>query len=114
VTLINGDRLLVGAGPGGAISHELMAGTAWGINAQLVTMALGGTTYVVPADALPYLGRGLSPGPFDIAGLLRDQAGGRLPVEVRYAGRVPSLPGISITSAAPATTRRCRRRCSSS
>ncbi len=56
-------------------------------------MTLGGRTYVVPADALPYLGRGLDPGLFDIASLLRDQAGGRLPVEVRYAGRVPSLPG---------------------
>ena len=99
VTLINGDRLLAGASPGGAISHELIAGTARGINAQFVTMALGGTTYVVPADAVPYLGRGLSPGLFDIASLLHDQPGGRLPVEVRYAGRVPSLPGISITVA---------------
>ena len=105
VTLINGDRLLAGASPGGAISHELIAGTARGINAQLVTMALGGTTYVVPADAVPYLGRGLSPGLFDIASLLHDQPGGRLPVEVRYAGRVPSLPGISITSAAHGTAR---------
>ena len=107
VTLINGDRLLAGASPGGAISHELIAGTARGINAQLVTMALGGTAYVVPADAVPYLGRGLSPGLFDIASLLHDQPGGRLPVEVRYAGRVPSLPGISITSAAHGTARGC-------
>src|SRR5215469_4233936 len=99
VTLINGDRLLAGAGPGGGISHELIAGTARGIGAALATMTLGGRTYVVPADALPYLGRGLDPGLFDIASLLRDQAGGRLPVEVRYAGRVPSLPGISITVA---------------
>ena len=105
VTLINGDRLLAGASPGGAISHELIAGTARGINAQLVSMAHGGTTYVVPADAVPYLGRGLSPGLFDIASLLHDQPGGRLPVEVRYAGRVPSLPGISITSAAQGTAR---------
>src|SRR5215471_8268701 len=99
VTLINGDRLLAGAEPGGGISHELIAGTAGGIGAALVSMTLGGRTYVVPADALPYLGRGLDPGLFDIASLLRDQAGGRLPVEVRYAGRVPSLPGISITVA---------------
>jgi len=99
VTLINGDRLLAGAEPGGGISHELIAGTARGVGAALVSMTLGGRTYVIPADALPYLGRGLDPGLFDIAGLLRDQAGGRLPVEVRYAGRVPSLPGISITVA---------------
>ena len=50
VTLINGDRLLAGAGPGGAISHELMAGTARGINAQLVTLALGGTTSTIWTD----------------------------------------------------------------
>ena len=99
VTLINGDRLLAGAERGGGMSHELIAGTARGIGAALATMTLGGRTYVVPADALPYLGRGLDPGLFDIASLLRDQAGGRLPVEVRYAGRVPSLPGISITVA---------------
>ncbi len=99
VTLINGDQLLAGAERGGGMSHELIAGTARGVGAALATMTLGGRTYVVPADALPYLGRGLDPGLFDIARLLRDQAGGRLPVEVRYAGRVPSLPGISITVA---------------
>ena len=99
VTLINGDQLLAGAGRGGGMSHELIAGTARGIGAALATMTFGGRTYVIPADALPYLGRGLDPGLFDIASLLRDQAGGRLPVEVRYAGRVPSLPGISITVA---------------
>jgi hypothetical protein len=99
VTLINGDQLLAGAERGGGMSHELIAGTARGIGAALATMTLAGRTYVVPADALPYLGRGLDPGLFDIASLLRGQAGGRLPVEVRYAGRVPSLPGISITVA---------------
>jgi hypothetical protein len=99
VTLINGDQLLAGAQRGGGMSHELIAGTARGMGAALATMTLGGRTCVVPADALPYLGRGLDPGLFDIASLLRDQAGGRLPVEVRYAGRVPSLPGISITVA---------------
>jgi hypothetical protein len=99
VTLINGDQLLSGAGRGAGMPHELIAGTARGIGAALATMTLGGRAYVIPADALPYLGRGLDPGLFDIASLLRDQAGGRLPVEVRYAGRVPTLPGISITVA---------------
>src|SRR5215468_12112108 len=99
VTLINGDRLLAGAERGGGMSHQLIAGAARGIGAALASMTLGGRTYVIPADALPYLGRGLDPGLFDIASLMRDQAGGRLPVEVRYAGRVPSLPGISITVA---------------
>src|SRR5690348_9802764 len=56
VTLINGDQLLAGAEPGGGMSHELIAGTARGIGGALTTMTLGGRTYVVPADALPYLG----------------------------------------------------------
>ena len=59
VTLINGDQLLAGAERGGGMTHELIAGTARGIGAALATMTLGGRTYVVPADALPYLGRGL-------------------------------------------------------
>jgi hypothetical protein len=65
-----------------------------------MTTTLGGRSYVIPADALPYLGRGLSAGLFDIARLLREQAAGRFPVEVRYEGRVPALPGVTITSAA--------------
>ena len=98
VTLINGDRLLAGAVPGGGISHELIAGTARGVNAALVSMRLGARIYVIPADAVPYLGRGLNADLFDVGRLLRDQVHGRLPVEVRYAGRVPSLPGVTITS----------------
>src|SRR5215468_8948434 len=74
VTLINGDQLLAGAERDGGMSHELIAGTARGIGAALATMTLGGRTYVIPADALPYLGRGLDPGLFHIASLLRDQA----------------------------------------
>jgi hypothetical protein len=99
VTLINGDRLLAEGGPGGGMWHELMAGTSGGINAQLVTTVLGGRTYVVPLDALPYLGRGLDPSLFDLASLLHEPTGGRLPLQVRYTGRMPSFPGITITSA---------------
>jgi hypothetical protein len=99
VTLINGDRLLAGAEPGGGISHKLIAGTAEGVNAALVSTRLGGRIYVIPADAVPYLGRGLNADLFDVGRLLRDQVHGRLPVEVQYAGRVPSLPGVTITSA---------------
>jgi hypothetical protein len=103
VLLINGDQLLAGATPGGGFSHTLLAGATGGVGAALMTMRLGGRTYVVPADALPYLGRGLSASLFDLGSLLRDGAGGCLPVEVRYAGRVPSLPGIPLTSASRGT-----------
>jgi hypothetical protein len=105
VILINGDRLLAGAVAGGGTAHVLVAGTARGAGGALMTTTLRGQTYVIPADAVPYLGRGLSADLFDIASLLRQQASGRLPVEVRYAGRVPSLPGVTITSAAGGTAR---------
>ena len=78
MTLINGDRLLAGAEPGGGISHELIAGTAEGVNAALVSTRLGGRIYVIPADAVPYLGRGLNADLFDVGRLLRDQVHGRL------------------------------------
>jgi hypothetical protein len=39
---------------------------------------LGGRAYVIPADALPYLGRGLSLAVFELASLLRAESGGRL------------------------------------
>ena len=54
----------------------------------------------VPVDALPFLGRGLDPGLFSVAALQRAEHGGRLPVRVSYRGRVPSLPGVTITHAA--------------
>ena len=86
VTLINGDRLLASAVPGGGISHELIAGTAGGVNAALASMRLGGRIYVIPADAVPYLGRGLNADLFDVGRLLRDQVHDRLPVEVQLRG----------------------------
>ena len=79
MTLINGDRLLAGAVPGGGISHELIAGTARGVNAALVSMRLGARIYVIPADAVPYLGRGLNADLFDVGRLLRDQVHGGPP-----------------------------------
>jgi len=103
VLLINGARLM--PGPGSGTAGGLAAGTASGMNAMLLTRSAGGTTYVVPADALPYLGRGLSPGLFDVRSLRRAEAGGRLPVQVRYAGQVPSLPGVTITAASGGSAR---------
>jgi hypothetical protein len=71
----------------------------------LVSLRRGGVTEVIPADALPYLGRGLDPSLFDIPLLLRAEAGGRLPVRVTFSGRRPALPGMTVTGSGPGTAR---------
>jgi hypothetical protein len=72
--------------------------SASGLNAELVSVGLGAKAYEIPADALPYLNRGLSPGLFDLASLQRLESGGRLPVQVTYLGRLHTLPGVTITA----------------
>jgi Subtilase family len=92
--LINGDDVQItgrdvsvrqGAGMGGAGS--------------VFSLDLAGQRYVLPMEALPYLGRGLDPDLFDVAALAKE-AGDELRVTVTYTGGVPSLPGVTITKAA--------------
>jgi hypothetical protein len=94
ITLINGDRLDVRATPGGNPMIALEPGAATG---SLLSLRLGGGTYELPADALPYLGRGLDPDLFSLSYLSRIERGGRLPLAISYSGRRPSLPGVVIT-----------------
>jgi hypothetical protein len=58
---------------------------------------VAGQAYEIPADALPYLGRGLSPSLFRVTSLLDAESDGRLPVQVSYHGPVPEVPGVTIT-----------------
>jgi hypothetical protein len=74
VTLVTGDRVAVTAGPGWQASRVARAAGLAGSGA-LIRLALGGTGCVIPADALPYLGRGLSPALFEPASLLRADGG---------------------------------------
>ena len=92
LVLINGARLLAGA----VIPPQRGAGA-------LLTLRANGTTYVIPAVAVPYLGRGLDPSLFDVAALQRAEAAGRLPVRVSYRGRRPALRGVRITRASGGT-----------
>src|SRR6516162_478655 len=62
VTLINGDRVAVTVTRSGALAGAAVPGAGGGINGALVRLGLAGKDYDVPADALPYLNRGLSPG----------------------------------------------------
>lgn len=88
VFLVNGER--PGAVSPGAASP--------GGQTQILT--LNGHAYTLPSVAMPYLGHGLDPSVFDLTALTRAETSGRLPVRVHYAGRVPELPGLTITSAA--------------
>jgi hypothetical protein len=99
ILLINGDQVTVTAAPTGLrVGRVVPAGT--GLAGEMVTMGFGGKTYEIPAAAVPYLGRGLDPALFDVTRLTGTAADGRLPVRVSYQGRLPALPGVTITQAA--------------
>ena len=103
VLLMNGDRFAVTPLPGSAgpvlSAARLPGGPAGGIT----SIRLRGAVFEIPYAALPYLGRGLDPNLFNLTTLLSHEQGGRLPVVIRFAGRVPALPGITITASAGGT-----------
>ncbi len=104
LVLLTGDR--VAGGPGLVAGHTVSVLSASGrgvLTSSLMTLGLGARTYLVPAAALPYLGRGLDASLFEVAAL---RAAGRadwLPVTLRYHGRPSALPGVTITHAAART-----------
>lgn len=102
VTLINGDRVVV-TRSGQGVQADAVAPAGSGLNRALVRLAVAGQAYEIPADALPYLGRGLSPGLFEVSSLLGMESGGRLPVQVSYQGQLPGLPGVTITQSGGGT-----------
>lgn len=91
--LANGDRVLAPS-TGGASAGEVLPGSS---RDQTMSLNLGGQSYRIPAAALPYLGHGLDPDLFRLSALARWETGGRLPVRVSYRGRVPTLPGVTLT-----------------
>ena len=88
--LITGDRVTAGA--------VIRAAEAGGVGG-LIQMSVAGRRYVVPSDAFPYLGHGLDPNLFNVNAIARADHDGVLPVRVTYFGRVPRLPGVTITTA---------------
>lgn len=70
---------------------------------RIQTIRVGDTTYAFPAAALPYLGHGLDLSLFDVTALASAESGGRLPVTVHYTGKLPALPGVTVTSAEDGT-----------
>jgi len=61
---------------------------------SLIAVGTGRTAYLIPAAALRYLGKGLSPGLFEVPALRRAERDGRLPLRFGFAGRFPALPGL--------------------
>ena len=104
VLLVNGDQLVQGA-PGAPAAVRVLAGAGNSLAGAMLALGSGPERLVVPRVAVPYLGRGLDPALFKISSLLPAEAGGRLPVTVSYQGRVPSLPGVRLTSASGGVAR---------
>lgn len=72
--------------------------TPAGAGRSLISLTLGGKAYVLPAAAVPHLGRGLDLSLFDVQALRKAESNGRIPVDVSYRGSsAPALPGVTMT-----------------
>src|ERR1700676_575735 len=91
VTLVTGEQILEHADAAGRQSVEV-AGAG---RSPLLTYRLGSASYVVPAAAVAFIGRGLDLGLFDTARLTAVESAGRVPVLVRWHGLSrPSMPWL--------------------
>ncbi|SDU64863.1 Serine protease, subtilisin family [Jiangella alkaliphila] len=106
ITLVTGDRVLVGAGEPGRESVTMVPGPDSPSDAVQVRRTAEGT-YVVPAAAQPLLAAGtLDPALFDVTGLVAqgygDEDRATLPLIVQYSGArtaARELPGATVTTA---------------
>lgn len=104
VTLITGDKARLTTTPGGGqtVAPVLTSGKG---TADFTEFTLRGDEYLIPDEAVPYLGTLLDPRLFDVSYLARakldDAHAKTLPVTISYTGAAPAaLPGIRITHAA--------------
>ncbi|MEP6758918.1 MAG: hypothetical protein ABJB55_06965 [Actinomycetota bacterium] len=99
VTLITGERVVLGTATNGTATAEIVRAADHGPAAQLKTIRIAGDTYAIPASAEPYLGRYLDVGLFDVTALTSAGFGERIPLRITFEpGSPPSLPGVTITS----------------
>ena len=70
-----------------------------GSRGPVIRLVFGGQLYVIPFDAVAYLGHGLDMGLFDVTAVAGMERTGALPVRVTYSGRVPNLPGLRVARA---------------
>ena len=99
--LPTGAEVLISNVPGGPRTAAITRAPGHGLATDLQLLQLGRRTYLIPVEALPYLGHGLAPGLFELSALQRAEHGGRLPVELRYRGRLHAPPGVAVTRSAP-------------
>jgi hypothetical protein len=99
VTLLTGERVLVGTSPDGRPMLRIIRSARHGTASQLTTASLNGDEYVIPASAQPYLGRYLDPALFDVTSLAAAGPMDRTALHITFKpGRTPSLPGVTITT----------------
>ena len=91
--LINGARAAAGADGGGPVVFPVGRGLAGAVQ----VVRLGSRALVIPVAAVPFVGRGLSPGLFEPGALARAERGGRLPVTLRFRDRLHAPPGVTVT-----------------
>jgi hypothetical protein len=105
VTLVTGDRVVLSTTPGGQQTAALEPRSAR--RDSFVTRRIGGDLYVLPAGAVPYLGRSLDMALFDVSALVRDNPDGRVPVRVSYAAGAAqnAPPGVTLTGTGTASAR---------
>jgi hypothetical protein len=103
VLLINGDRLVLATSPGRSHSVAVLPADPGGLAGSVQAIDVLGQAYEFPAAAVPFLGRGLDPGLFQLSALERMETGGRLPVRLSYQGHLPALPGVTITESGGGT-----------
>ncbi|WP_409182183.1 hypothetical protein F9C11_38020 [Amycolatopsis sp. VS8301801F10] len=97
VALPTGDRLTVFPGANGGTDYAFSSPPRTAFQSY---QSDGGDRYVIPADAVPFLGQ-LGKSLFDVTALAREKPG-KIPLDLTFpAGTAPSaLPGITLVSAA--------------
>jgi hypothetical protein len=97
ILLANGDRALVSSAAAGHTTGIQRPPGLSGLAGEVATLRAGNNTFLFPAAALPYLGRGLDPSLFELTALRHAEHGGRLPVTLHYQGTPHAVPGITVT-----------------
>ena len=88
--LINGDQLMVRAGPDGRQEVGVRRAAA---RDALTALRFGSQAMEIPTDALPYLGHGLSPSLFSLPALEKAESGGGCRSRWPTPGPVRPFPG---------------------
>lgn len=97
VALITGDVVLVGRGNHATVS--VLPRVRTGAAGSFQTVRSGSSVRVIPAVAVPYLGRELDPALFDVTALAAAHTA-RLPVRIAFrpGAAQHAVPGVTVTS----------------